>query len=136
MRSDSIKKSFCLLLLFCLGLKNITYAIQPYTIDPVTEDIPVVIENVSVQEEELSLLRIVANYVDLDLEGKGRELFYYKTDKRLSSQQIRFAQDIEKHNFDVFCYSADIVHKHKLEGSNRRFSLPPHHHFLFRLTPF
>lgn len=118
------------MILFCLGIKNASYAVQPFSPE----------ENTIVAgafEEEPTLLEKVADYFDMDLGGEGKELFYYRVDKqRPTNHQFRFAQEIEKTGAEFIFRPVDTRAVIRFKGTDRKFSLPPHHHFLFRLTPF
>lgn len=131
MRSERFKKIFCLLILFCLGLKNVSFAVQPFGQD---ESIATA---VSSKDNDPSLLELVAGFVDLDLGGEGKDLFYYRVDKqRPAGQQFRFTQVMERSQCETVFTNNEIRVQQRFKGTDRKFSLPPHHHFLFRLTPF
>lgn len=131
MHPSRFKKLFCLLVLLCLGLKNVSYAVQPFGL---VDDTPVG-SSAAAAEEDKSLLEIVADYVDLGLDTGYKDLSIYTIDKqRPASSQYRIFS-VER------CFKLDAPPTNTAavtycKGKDRRFSLPPHHSFLFRLTPF
>ncbi len=121
-------------MLFSFGLRNVSYAVQPFannTIDSISDAIK------ATSQDDVSLLQILGGLLNMDLNGDGHELFSFKIDKQTSrTQQFRLKENSRKNRFE---YNYKIITATTLQcltACNRTFSVPAHHHFLFRLTPF
>lgn len=129
-----LRKWLCCLLFICLGLKNVTFALQPFA----SKKIDSYADLKSAQEDkDISLLRALASLLNLDINGDGHDVFKGKLDKQYSGrQQFQFRNNAARSSAE-YAFTSETVRELKhLTDNNRKFSVPAHYHFLFRLTPF
>jgi hypothetical protein len=133
-KTHILKKWLCFLVLFCFGLRTVSYAVQPFAnnkIDSISDAIE------ATSQDNVSLLHILGGLLNMDLNGDGHELFSFKMDKQTPrTHQFRLKEYPKKNSFE---YNYKIITATALQcltACNRTFSVPAHYHFLFRLTPF
>ena len=75
--------------------------------------------------------------LNMELNGEGHELFSYKVDKQPpGSHQIRLNIETINNELEYHYQTATATALQHLTDCNRKFSVPAHYDFLFRLTPF
>lgn len=118
----------------CLSFKNVTFALQPFAALKPGANTGVI---KSTAEEDITLLQLLSDLIDMKLNGEGHDVFNCKIDKQQpGTQQVRFSNNTIKTSFEYNYKTATATALQHLTDCNRKFSVPAHYHFLFRLTPF
>lgn len=122
------------MVLFCFGVRNISYAVQPFANNRI-DSISNIAEATS--QEDISILQILGSLLNMDLNGNGQEVFNFKIDKYSpGTHQVRLNDNADKKSFECSYKTVTAIALQCLTDCNRKFSVPAHYHFLFRLKPF
>lgn len=129
-----IRKAICFLVFFCLGLKNISKAMQPLLGD--AEKKLATVEG-RAMEDSFSLLQWLGEFLNVGLGIDGHPTTGHKIDKQHEVfHPMRFNEQPISNQISYYFNAAVSIAILQLTVKNRKFRVPSHHHFLFRLTPF
>lgn len=88
-------------------------------------------------EESFSLLQWLGDFLTIGLGMDGHAAAGHKIDKQHEVlNQLRFNDQPANNQISYFFNAAVAIAILQLTDKSRKFRVPAHHHFLFRLTPF
>lgn len=128
------RKAICFLVFFCLGLKNISKAMRPLLGD---EETKLAAVEGRALEDSFSLLQWLGEFLNMGLGMDGHATASHKIDKQHEVlHPLRFNEQPFSNQISYSFNATVSIALLQLTDKHRKFRVPAHHHFLFRLTPF